>query len=335
MTLPAIQKTWTITANNRVPFTTLNAATANALFGIKQFLKANGYTVRGSSNGTTAPTANTLITDGVDRWTTAADATTRGATSTAAQSWIILTDGNGVDILLAYQGSTDDLIVLAYSVGNLWTTAATATFQPTATDSLVVSSGSSFIGNSSIISDRIWFGWVDSQRKLCRFAFASGGTWVGSPWVIEIFTPETTAPGSIAANIWGFFVSATSASILNGTTVGAARKITGSVAASQANSGVVFSMEWTGLNSNNLSTIKPELQGATGYTAYALGIASNFTSYNGKLGALIDWYQGRTNADPGAVYGNKQWISMGGVNGSGTINAGMWPWDGTTDPLLT
>ncbi len=335
MTVPTPQKTWTITPNNRAVFTTLNAVMSNVLFGMKQFLKAHGYTVRGSSNGSAAPPANTLITDGVDRWASVTDAATRGANASAAQSWVILTDGSGVDTLIAYQGATDDTAFIAFSTGALWTTAATATFQPTATDSTTIASAQSLIGSSSIITDRMWFGWVDSEHKLFRFAFASGGSWCGQPCAVEIITSEVAAPTTISGPVWGFSVPSGSTAILNGTAVGVARKIVASVPAGAASVAVMYSMEWTGLVSNTLGTVKTELQGAVGYPILPLGIACTFTGYNGKLGVLIDWYQGRVTAGPGDVYGNKQWIAVSGVNGNVTAFGGMWPWDGSTDPILT
>jgi hypothetical protein len=335
MTIPALTKTWTISANNRVVFTTLNGAMSGHMFGIKQFLKANGYTVKGSSTGSVAPPANTLITDGVDRWATAADAATRGAGANNAQSWIILTDGNGADILIAYQGATDDIIVIQYSVGQLWTTQATATFQPTATDSLAVSTNGSLIGNSGITTDRMWCGWVDSQKKLCRFMVASGGLYVGSVWGIELFSTEVSLPGLVSPAIWGFFFPATGAIILNGSVAGHARELAGSIVASIAQAQIYFGTEWIGLSSNGWGLIKTELQGGLGYPILPLGIASQASGFNGKLGMLFDTYRGQATAGAGVIYGNRQWISIGGYNGSGTVNEGMWPWDGVTDPLLT
>jgi hypothetical protein len=57
---------------------------------------------------------------------------------------------------------------------------------------------------------------------------------------------------------------------------------------------------------------------------------------NGKIGNLIDWYQGRADCPHGVTYGNNLWISMAGINANGGSNAGgMWPWDGSTTPILT
>lgn len=334
MALPTVVKTWTISANNRIPFVTLNDTMSKYLFQLKEFLKTNGYTVKGSSNGTTASPASTLITDGVDRWVTAANVTTRGTVTGAAQSWIVLTDGNSNDILLTFFGGTDDIMRVAYSVGQLWTTQATGTFQPTAADSTIVTTGISMIGGSAILTDRIWFGWVDSTRKLCRFTVASGGIWAGATWAVELFSSEISTPGAVASNIWGATFSATAVAILNGSVAGIVRSIVASNVLVPSNNQVFFSMEWTGLSSN-WGTIKPELQGSPGYPIFQLGIAHQAAGANGKLGMLFDWWQGRTDVAPGVTYGNNQFIAIGGVNGNGAVSAGMWPWDGATTPVLT
>jgi len=335
MTLPTVAQTWIISPNNRIPFVTVNDTVSKYLFGLKQFLVANGYTVKGSSNGVTASPNSTLITDGVDRWVTAANVTTRASVTGAAQSWIVLHDGNGVDILLTYLGSTDDVFRVAYSVGNLWTTQATGTFQPTATDAVIVTTGSSMVASSGTISDRIWFGWVDSTNKLCRFCVASAGGWVGSSWAVELFTPEIAAgPAAITPSIWGHCINVPSAPLLNGTSIGITRAVVASTTSASDN--VYFGMEWTGLASNILGIIKPELQGAPGYPIYPLGLAVYQAVRSGKIGMLIDWWQGRTDCPAGVTYGNNQFIAVGCVNANGAGNcAGMWPWDGATIPVLT
>lgn len=109
MTLPTHAKTWTISANNYIPFVSLADLTQKFLWGIKNFLVSNGYAVKGScSNGTGAM-------DATDRWTTAADVTPRGATAGESMAWLVLTDGNGANILLAWQGATDDESRISFS----------------------------------------------------------------------------------------------------------------------------------------------------------------------------------------------------------------------------
>jgi hypothetical protein len=334
MALPTIAKTWTISANNRIPFVTVLDTASKYLFQLKEFLKTNGYTVKGSSNGTTASPANVLVADGVDRWVTAANVVTRATVTGAAQSWIVLTDGNSVDILLTYFGATDDIFRVSYSVGQLWTAQATATFQPTATDAVIATTAISMVGSSAILTDRLWFGWVDSTRKLCRFCVATVGNWTGAGWAVELFTPEVVAPASITPAVWGHCVALPGAPLLNGSVMGSARPIVASVPTPTTLS-VVFSMEWTGASSTAQGLVKTELQGGASYPIYPLGIASNISGFYGKFGMLIDWWQGRVDAQAGSTYGNNQFIAIGSVNSSGGSSAGMWPWDGTTVPILT
>lgn len=317
MPLPTVTKTWIISPNNRVVYTSLNDTMARYLFGVKNFLVANGYTIVGSSNGVTAGL------DAVDRWTTFNNVTTRGASAAAAQSWIVLRDGNGADILLAYQGGTDNIARISFSPGQLFVAAGTATFQPIAADEQVVSSATDLIGATASV-DRIWHGWVSSDAKFCRFAVARAGVWVGRSWGIERFTPAVVAPAAVANPVWGFAIT-TQQLILNGNQAGVARA---TVSAVPFNCAVFLGCEFFKNVIANFGTAKPELQSQ--WLVIPLSIASATTGARGKLGNVIDQWLGRTDAEDGSYYGQLQFLSISGYFGSG----GVWPWDGVTVPLM-
>jgi hypothetical protein len=331
--LPSITKTWTISSNNRITWVSTQNSTNYYLFGMKAFLKANGYTVKGSSNGTTA------AMDGVDRWTTVADASTRGSDSVHAQSWIVLQDSNPIDILLTNQGGVGSgTAVAGYSPTQSFVLAGTATFQPTATDQ-VIPTGSISVSNTTL--DMIWNGWVDSTKKLCRFNMASNGGWNGRHWGIELVDSVVVGPPAVfSPAVWIFGVS--SNVIPNGSSCGNARCFVASVPPNTNTAALCFfGMEWFGLSSQAFTTVQPELQGGTGYPVFPLSIAmqsasdglGHFVGFNGKLARLFDWWAGRSNAAYGDTYGSKTFIAIDGVQGAFTAG-GMWPWDGST-PVMT
>jgi hypothetical protein len=86
--LPAPTRTWTISPNNRVPYSSVQGVICSELLGVKNhWLSSGAMSVVGSSNGLIADL------DGQDRWSSAED----------AQGWIVLNAMmmGGVQILLA------------------------------------------------------------------------------------------------------------------------------------------------------------------------------------------------------------------------------------------
>jgi hypothetical protein len=326
MGLPTIQKTWTITANNRIPFVSLNGTMASYFFGMKAFLKAHGYTVKGSCNGTTG------AMDAVDRWVSAADVTTRGNGAANAQSWIVLTDANGVDLLLTYQGATDDVARISFSQGALFVVAGTPNQQPTATDEAVMSSGATLI-NATASQDRVWFGWVDSTSKLCRFAIARNGAFVGTLWGLELTSTSALAGANVvwSPRVWGF-AWLTNASLLptSNAVAGAARVTASSVGTTcQMTPGC----ERYAANTFPWANKKLPLQGATGYPAIPIMIGSLTANARGKFALLFDHWAGRMSGGAdGDLYGTMSFIGVAGYAAAG--GSGCWPWDGVTSPVL-
>ncbi len=333
MSTPILKKSWTISANNRISFVSLNDTMSKYLFGVKEFLKTHGYTVRGSSNGSTASPANTLVSDGVDRWTTAANVTTRGAASANAQSWTVLRDATGVDILLAYQGATDDVARISFSVGQLFTTQATGTFQPTATDEAVMLSALTLI-NATTSADRVWFGWVDNQSKLCRFAVARSGVFTGQLWGVERLFSIVNLSGLLGVTwvptTFGFGFSPGAGVLNTGTTMGIART-TG--ASTVQNAAVTLGVEQLQASNTVFTQTKVELQGGFAYSLFPLSVGSTTSNTRGKLGNLTDWWLGRTSGSAdGDMYNEKRLICAGNIAGASSL---AWPWDGSTSPVLT
>lgn len=328
MPLPVKQRTWIIDPNNRILFTSLVQTMREYLFQIKEFLKLNGYTVRGSSDGTTG------AMDLADRWVTAANAGTRATVAGAPQSWIVLRDGSGVDILLTYQGASDDIARFSFSASQLFVAAGTPTHQPTATDERVITSAVTVIG-STASGDRLWNGWVDSTFKLCRFAVIRAQTLVGLVWGVEEVDSAVTGGSTWTPPVWGFSLSATTNHMPNGSTAGIAKPIVASVAQSPA---VQLGAENIGGSSTiytHISGGKPDLQGGIGFPLFPLVIGSNTAGSAGKLGNLYDWWIGRTAGEfVGDIYGDLEFIHICTVQGTATATAGVWPWDGVTEPQL-
>src|SRR5512138_2278396 len=101
MALPTLTKTWIISPNNRLTAGSLAGMTGAVLYATKEFLKAHGYTIKGTSDGVSA------AMDGVDRWTDASKASIRNVSITGAMSWVCITNGDGVDVVLAFWANTD------------------------------------------------------------------------------------------------------------------------------------------------------------------------------------------------------------------------------------
>lgn len=325
MPLPSIVKTWSISTNNRIVFVSLNDTMANYLLGVKNFLKnTGGYTVKGSSNGTTA------AMDGTDRWITSANAATRNSASGAAQSWFVFTDGNGCDLLLTYQGSTDDVARISYSIGGLFVAAGTAVNQPTATDEAVISSAISLINNTTSL-DRIWFGWVDSTKKLCRFQISRNGAFTGIVWGLELTSPVISGAVVVwTPAVWGFGAAAATSNIVLGNVSGVARVTAGSAGTTCS---IKYGIEVFGNSFTTWGNTKLELQGGKEYPAFPISIASVTTGARGKFANLFDTWLGRTTGgDEGTVYGQGTHIGVSGLhNGTGST---LWPWNNTSPVLI-
>lgn len=142
-----LQKNWAITPNVVYPYAGFPQMAQWWFYQIKVALVAAGWTLKWSSNGVVGP-ANAA--DNTDRITYPASGT-RANIANAPQTYMVLQNVDGIQFLAAYQGGFDDFIRLSFSISGLFTLAATTTFQPTATDEVVLNSANSiFEGTAGI-----------------------------------------------------------------------------------------------------------------------------------------------------------------------------------------
>lgn len=329
MATPAAVRSYVFSVNNRIAYTSLSQVMGEYLYGIKNFLVATlGYAVKYSCNGTTGPSS---AADHTDRWTSASAATTRAANTATAQSWIVLTDGDGVDFMLSYTGATDDVARYAYSIGALYTPAGTATFPATATDEHVVSSSASWI-EPTASGDRVWHAMGTVDRKNWRVFLARGGKATGAYLGIETYLTALVAPAVATVNkiiVHQLPSNFSSSSLFSGQHV-FTRLAMSSVG---TNINCVFGAEIASPSVlTALDGANAELQGSAGPLVRPLSAWSTSTA-RGKLGTLIDWWQSLETRPDGALALDKRWIHLTGSTLSQT--GVIWPWDGATEPQFT
>lgn len=168
---PQLTKNWNIAANLRRVFTTLVDQVGWFFYENKTRMLTAGWTVKFSSNGTVGPT-NSL--DTTDRWTGLSAIATRASVAAAPQSWIVLQNTDGLQILFTYQGASDDIARISYSHGGLFTLAGTTTFQPTATDETIVINATSLV-NATASQDRVMSIWATTDTTQWSAMLARGG----------------------------------------------------------------------------------------------------------------------------------------------------------------
>lgn len=160
MTAIQLQKNWSINPNVRNAYVSLADMSGWFIYENHSWLITHGWTVKFTSNGTTGPSSGA---DTTDRIISKTAASTRGANATSVQSWSVLTSADGLQILFAFQGATDDIIRLSYSPGGLFVINGTdSRFQPTATDEVVWSTGNSVV-NAGTSLDRVMTIWASND----------------------------------------------------------------------------------------------------------------------------------------------------------------------------
>jgi hypothetical protein len=142
MAYPQLFKDWTITPNVRQAYTSLNGVLGWYAYQNKTSMLAAGWTVKFTSDGATGPVDSL---DTTDRITSAANFNVRATVAGAAQSWYVLQNVDGTQMLFTYQGATDDIMRISYSPGGLFTLAVTTTHQPTATDEIIITAATTVI----------------------------------------------------------------------------------------------------------------------------------------------------------------------------------------------
>ena len=157
MTAIQLQKDWSINPNVRNTYTSLADMSGWYIYENHTWLKTHGWTVKFTCDGTTGP-AN--VSDTTDRLLSKADADTRGANAAAAQSYSVLQNPDGVQLMFAFQGATDDVIRISYSPGGLFTVVGGGSaVQPTASDEVVFCQGNSVV-NAGTSLDRVMTIWA-------------------------------------------------------------------------------------------------------------------------------------------------------------------------------
>lgn len=345
MSLPSITLTWKQLLTSgvpglRIPYASLADATQNTLFHGKDFLVS-------SSGGTTKPTllwsaaggtGPTNSADHTDRWTSAAAVTPRATTTAASQAWAVIVLASGVQVLLSWTGTSDDIFRVAFSPGALYTLAGTTNNCPTATDEQVVTTtaSTSMVG-STTSGDRILHLWADDAGNGFRCVVMRAGTMVSPAWGVESFEAGVTSPASIPTSTWGFCFSRANmvpgnnpginTAYSQGSSGGLLRSLVSSVGYSCQ---VVLGTELgpAGVAAPTTYTYQPELQGA-GFTPYPVGMhTNNATGSRGRVGNLTDWW---ACAPSGVVDGD----GLGNAYQLMQINGVLWPNPSAQAPTVT
>lgn len=174
MAIQIVKKKWTVFANIRkTPFVSLaNTAgwwmfqqhtafksTTSQLDGAGQKV---AWSVQYTCDGVTGPSN---ASDHTDRLASESDCDNQGANAAAAQSYGVWRNPDGVEVLIANQGATADILRISYSPGGLFV--PNGTQQPTATDEVVISTGNTVI-NATTSSDRVMSIFMRDDGKAWR-----------------------------------------------------------------------------------------------------------------------------------------------------------------------
>lgn len=327
MAFPAIQK---FTAagqllNQTITFTSLNQTLSAYISTITTQAIAKGYTRAGSSNGTTA------ALDGVSRWSSTA--ATRGATTTTAQSWDIITAANGAQTLFYYTGASDDICGISCSPGGLYALAGTPTFKPTATDEISGIASTSIVG-ATASGNRIADVWIDSAHNGWRACIFRSNILVGPLIWCELFDPAyVVSPASVPVSVWCGCL--TVGSLVGGTIFG---QYSGNAAGGQSRmivSGtpVIVNMGASGKSLGNSFTAEngtlQELNGSN-FLYRPVGLSSVTANARGDIGNRFDFYMDQELKACGELDAGKNWLYINGVATAGSSLGILWPWDGSS-----
>lgn len=185
---PQLTKNWNIAPNLRRPYTSMADQVGWCFYENKTKMLAAGWTVKWSSNGTDGPTGpgNTI-----DRWSSIANIATRGTASATAQSWIVLQNTDGLQVLLAYQGATADVARITYSPGGLFVpqgySAPQFNYQPTATDETYCLTGGSLV-EPSTSQDRVMTIWTTTDSTQWSFVISRSDVIVNAIGVEKVIS---------------------------------------------------------------------------------------------------------------------------------------------------
>jgi hypothetical protein len=289
-TVAAASQAWCLLlAGNAQPVWTINTVYAQGTYVTNG---GNVYICRtaGTSAGSGGPT------------TTAADIVDNTA------HWQFLQVGTGqTQILLAFQGASDDICRISFSPGALFVLAGTTNNQPTATDEQVFLSATTIV-NATASADRILHVWASDDAHAFRALVMRSSVVVSPAFGVEDFQAGVTSfPVNGSASVatlpratWGFaFVNSlmTAAQITAAaysTTAGSnyGGLVRALVSSSFFSCSTLLGGEASGLGAGDHSffTFQPELQGGAGYIPWPLGMVTNTAGARGRLGNPVDWW---------------------------------------------
>jgi hypothetical protein len=301
-----LTKDWStgIFPNKRRAYTSMADMAGWFIYENTQALAAK-WTRVWESNGAAGP-ANDA--DATQRLISVAACSVRGANAASAQSWGVYENSIGVQILIAFQGTTDDVVRIAYSPSGVYARAATATHQPTAADEVVVSAATSVINNTATL-DRVMTIWcIDddwrfvvyrSNALACCGGVARITPLVSTRLVNPIFSPPYMGwryASTIKNTNGGDPTVACTGTIGNaGYNGGVARVHTDSSRVIKVGGGEILVVAvGSGLGSfNTMFTAKPALQNGEGMILLPLYRAGErAANVDGVLGVMIDWWVG-------------------------------------------
>lgn len=324
-------KNWSgMLVNQRITGGTLLLMMGTWVAGHCNQMIAAGYTCVGSSNGVVA------ALDTVNRCTTAAGFAVRAANTTTAQSWIVLSDGT-TQTLVTYTGATDDVARVSCSPGSLFTIAGTATFAPTATDELVMTTGLTLIG-TTVGVDRLYNVWVDSTHKHWRSCIVSAGVLVGRLLGVEPFDTSPLSGPTCVPAVWGFSHTGSNTGSLSNLLSAYGVGTSGGLCRTSGNAQTQLGGSCLLLN-GSFTNDEGVLLTANGsqFALRSMGCASTSTGCVGLVGIRIDWWASSDKQACGALGGptGKEWVLLNGTASAGAQVGVLWPWPNTVASMIT
>lgn len=330
MAFPTVQKFLAagMLVNQRITFVSLLTTTGTYVTGTTNQAIAQGYTCAGSSNGVTA------AMDGVNRCTNAAGFAVRGANTTTAQSWIVITAANGAQTLFSFTGGSDDIARISFSPGGLFIVAGTATFTPTATDEALISSTQSLIGNTAS-GDRLYDVWIDSAHNGWRAACFRSNALVGPLIGVELYDPSfILSPVTAPVPTWGHLHTPAVATLLGSMAAvyglnssgGIARFVISSVPTNVVLGGTCKSFNFSGTTFLGVVMV---LNGSL-FTNQPIGLYSSQASAQGDIGNRFDWHFTNELKACGELTSAKDWVLLSNNPAAGSQGGTLWPWDGVS-----
>lgn len=309
MSVPTLVKTWQHSNNQTVTAQGTQAATnKRAIRTIKNLLIGFGtlpWSVRGSSNGTTANTS--------DNWSS--DSDINGASAGSPHSWVCLRQtgiaSNFEIVFDIVSASNYTSLTCVVSPSAAFSTFTSTSNRPTATDEIVLVNNTTWGGNqgSSVDNNVI----VNAQQSTDGQCTRFWTYWQNVCTGLYIFDkPQNVVSGwtnpSYSFGIGSSLGAATVSNLMNS-------------ANGRGRGSATFSMYLTceGAGSATNQNLPALLTSANDFSGewpfLPMGIASTQASHRGRHGSLFDAYFGSTTGNQGDTFpndaANRQWVQVG------------------------